>query len=202
MQLERRRARPADRDHAGRRVPALRDATRRRPIGSAAPGRVRGVVSIRPAPAGRSSALRAFEAAARHLNFREAGDELCVTHSAISHHVKELERELGGPLFWRKGRRVELTEAGAMLFPVLRDAFARIGETTAHLRQRAHRRRAHRPGLCHRRLALAAAPAPPLRGRQPRAAAAPQHEPSHLGFRRRERRRRHDLSRAAARDTA
>lgn len=82
------------------------------------------------------AALRAFEAAARHLSFREAGEELCVTHSAISHHVKELERELGGPLFWRKGRRVELTEAGATLFPVLRDAFIRIGETTAHLRRR------------------------------------------------------------------
>jgi LysR family glycine cleavage system transcriptional activator len=82
------------------------------------------------------AALRAFEAAARHLSFREAGEELCVTHSAISHHVKELERELGGPLFWRKGRRVELTEAGAVLFPVLRDAFTRIGETTAHLRRR------------------------------------------------------------------
>jgi LysR family glycine cleavage system transcriptional activator len=93
------------------------------------------LVSARPRlPA--LSALRAFEAAARHLSFREAGDELCVTHSAISHHVKELERELGGPLFWRKGRRVELTEAGATLFPVLRDAFARIGETTARLRQR------------------------------------------------------------------
>ncbi|MGD9512145.1 MAG: LysR substrate-binding domain-containing protein [Geminicoccaceae bacterium] len=82
------------------------------------------------------AALRAFEAAARHLSFREAGEELCVTHSAISHHVKELERELGGPLFWRKGRRVELTEAGATLFPVLRDAFTRIGEMTAHLRRR------------------------------------------------------------------
>lgn len=82
------------------------------------------------------SALRAFEAAARRLSFREAGDELCVTHSAISHQVKDLERELGGPLFWRKGRRVELTEAGAALFPVLRDAFARIGETTARLRAR------------------------------------------------------------------
>jgi LysR family transcriptional regulator, glycine cleavage system transcriptional activator len=83
------------------------------------------------------SALRAFEAAARHLSFRGAGEELCVTHSAISHQVRDLERDLGGPLFWRTGRRVELTEAGAMLFPVLREAFARIGETTAHLRQRA-----------------------------------------------------------------
>jgi LysR family glycine cleavage system transcriptional activator len=82
------------------------------------------------------SALRAFEAAARRLSFREAGDELCVTHSAISHQVKDLERELGGPLFWRKGRRVELTEAGEALFPVLRDAFTRIAETTARLRTR------------------------------------------------------------------
>lgn len=82
------------------------------------------------------AALRAFEAAARHLSFREAGDELCVTHSAISHQIKDLERDLGEPLFWRKGRRVELTEAGALLFPVLRDAFARIGETAMYLRQR------------------------------------------------------------------
>jgi LysR family glycine cleavage system transcriptional activator len=82
------------------------------------------------------SALRAFEAAARHLSFRDAGDELCVTHSAVSHQVKLLERELGGPLFWRKGRRVELTEAGAMLYPVLRDSFARIGETAARIKER------------------------------------------------------------------
>ncbi len=96
---------------------------------------MRRIVSTRPRlPA--LSALRAFEAAARHLSFRDAGDELCVTHSAISHQVKDLERELGGPLFWRKGRRVELTEAGATLYPVLREAFARIGETTARLRQK------------------------------------------------------------------
>lgn len=82
------------------------------------------------------SALRAFEAAARRLSFREAGDELCVTHSAVSHQVKQLERELGVPLFWRKGRRVELTAAGEALFPVLRDAFARIGETAARIRER------------------------------------------------------------------
>ncbi|MEK0084130.1 transcriptional regulator GcvA [Benzoatithermus flavus] len=82
------------------------------------------------------SALRAFEAAARRLSFRDAGDELCVTHSAVSHQVKLLERELGTPLFWRKGRRVELTEAGEALYPVLRDAFARIGETAARIRER------------------------------------------------------------------
>jgi LysR family glycine cleavage system transcriptional activator len=81
------------------------------------------------------AALRAFEAAARLSSFRAAGDELCVTHSAVSHQVKLLERELGAPLFWRKGRRVELTEAGATLFPVLNDAFARIGETAARIRE-------------------------------------------------------------------
>lgn len=76
-------------------------------------------------------ALRAFEAAARHLSFRAAGEELCVTHSAVSHQVKQLESHLGGPLFWRKGRRVELTEGGAVLYPALRDAFARIEEAAA-----------------------------------------------------------------------
>ena len=90
----------------------------------------------------------------------------------------------------------------ALLFPVLRDAFARIGETTAHLRQRSGAGELTAPGLRHRGLALAAAAAAPLRGRQPRAAAAPEHQPPQLGLRRRERRRRHDLPRAAARPGA
>ena len=58
------------------------------------------------------------------------------------------------------------------------------------------------PGLRHRGLALAARPAAPLRGRQSPAAPAPQHQPPGLGFRCRERRCRHDLSRAAARSSA
>lgn len=74
------------------------------------------------------TALRAFEAAARNLSFRDAAEELHVTHSAVSHQIKDLERELGTSLFWRRGRRVELTEVGALYYPVLRDTFDRIAE--------------------------------------------------------------------------
>ena len=66
------------------------------------------------------SALRAFEAAARHSSFRMAADELNVTHSAISHQVKALEDHLSVPLFSRGGRAVHLTEEGRILFPILR----------------------------------------------------------------------------------
>ena len=84
------------------------------------------------------TALRAFEAAARHTSFREAADELCVTHSAVSHQIKELERSLGVALFLRLGRRVELSEAGRLLFPILRDAFDRIAEGTGLVQRSGH----------------------------------------------------------------
>jgi len=73
------------------------------------------------------AALRAFEAAARHASFKQAADELAVTPTAISHHVRSLESWLGVALFERRTRQVLPTPAGAMLFPVLReglDAFA------------------------------------------------------------------------------
>jgi LysR family glycine cleavage system transcriptional activator len=73
-------------------------------------------------------ALRAFEAAARHLSFRKAAEELAVTPTAVSHQLRLLEATLGLPLFHRHVRRVSLTQAGARLYPVLRDgldAFAR-----------------------------------------------------------------------------
>ncbi len=81
------------------------------------------------------SALRAFEAAARHLSFRLAARELAVTDSAISHQIRELERSLGTALFRRHGRRVELTPAGALYFPVLRDAFDRMAEGAGLVRR-------------------------------------------------------------------
>ncbi len=65
------------------------------------------------------NALRAFEAAGRHLSFTRAAEELSVTHAAISHHVKALEDALGTALFERRHRRVALTEAGQVLLPVL-----------------------------------------------------------------------------------
>ncbi len=77
------------------------------------------------------ASLRAFEAAARHLSFRAAADELSVTQSAVSHQVAELERRLGVTLFHRRSRRVELTEAGATYQPYVRDAFDRIAQGTA-----------------------------------------------------------------------
>lgn len=59
--------------------------------------------------------LMGFEAAARHGNFSRAADELCLSQSAVSHQVQQLEAQLGQPLFRRLGRGVELTVAGEVL---------------------------------------------------------------------------------------
>ncbi|WP_431266404.1 LysR substrate-binding domain-containing protein [Roseateles chitinivorans] len=67
------------------------------------------------------SALRAFEAAARLGSFKAAAEELAVTSTAISHQIRGLEALSGVSLFERQVRRVTLTEAGAQLYPVLRD---------------------------------------------------------------------------------
>lgn len=69
------------------------------------------------------SSLRAFEAAARHGSFKKAADELAVTPTAISHQIRFLEEYTGLTLFERQVRKVVLTEAGAQLYPVLRDGF-------------------------------------------------------------------------------
>ncbi|AWK87301.1 LysR family transcriptional regulator [Azospirillum thermophilum] len=74
------------------------------------------------------NALRAFEVSARHLSFTKAGQELFVTQAAVSHHVKSLEDRLGAKLFRRLPGGLALTDEGLLLLPVLRDAFARIGE--------------------------------------------------------------------------
>ncbi|OLP54400.1 LysR family transcriptional regulator [Rhizobium rhizosphaerae] len=69
------------------------------------------------------AALRAFEAAARHLSFRKAAEELAVTPTAVSHQIRLLEAVLGRALFVRHVRRVALTAAGERLYPVFRDGF-------------------------------------------------------------------------------
>jgi LysR family glycine cleavage system transcriptional activator len=76
------------------------------------------------------TALRAFEAAARLGSFRAAAEELNITQSAVSHQIASLEERLGAPLFRRTARRVELTEAGGLYYPFLRDAFDRISQGT------------------------------------------------------------------------
>jgi LysR family glycine cleavage system transcriptional activator len=75
------------------------------------------------------NALRAFEAAARHASVSGAARELAVTHSAVSHQLKQLELQLGGKLFERTNRGLKITAAGEMLLPVLSESFDRI--TTA-----------------------------------------------------------------------
>lgn len=67
--------------------------------------------------------LRAFEAVARHQSVTNAAMELCVTPGAVSQQVKLLEDQVGVPLLRRKGRSVELTDAGQVLRPTLTQAF-------------------------------------------------------------------------------
>ena len=69
------------------------------------------------------TALRAFEAAARHMSFAKAADELNVTPAALSFQIKSLEEHFGQPLFRRLNRAVELTEAGRALAPGATDGF-------------------------------------------------------------------------------
>jgi LysR family glycine cleavage system transcriptional activator len=75
-------------------------------------------------------ALRAFEAAARHLSFTDAAEELNVTQGAISRHIKTLETQLRVPLFRRLPRSLELTPEGASYYPVLRDALDMMEHAT------------------------------------------------------------------------
>jgi LysR family transcriptional regulator, regulator of gene expression of beta-lactamase len=75
------------------------------------------------------NALRAFEAAARHLNFTRAAIELCVSQGAVSHQVAALEERLGTPLFRRLPRGLALTDEGQALVPTVAEAFDRIGAT-------------------------------------------------------------------------
>ncbi len=85
------------------------------------------------------SALVSFEAAARHVSFKTAAQELNVTPAAISHQVKALEAELRCSLFHRYHRGVELTETGAFLQVALQRGFEAMGEAVDQLRQRATR---------------------------------------------------------------
>ncbi|MGZ5198370.1 MAG: LysR substrate-binding domain-containing protein [Telluria sp.] len=77
--------------------------------------------------------LRAFEAAARHMSFKDAADELCVTPTAISHQVRNLENLMGVRLFRRTPRTLAITEAGARLYPALKDSFDRLSYAIEHL---------------------------------------------------------------------
>jgi len=72
------------------------------------------------------NALRAFEASARHLNLTRAAEELHVTQTAVSQHIRKLEDRLGKPLFRRLPRGLALTDEGQALLPVVAEAFASV----------------------------------------------------------------------------
>lgn len=84
------------------------------------------------------NALRAFEAAARHVSFKLAAEELCVTSTAISHQIRHLENLIGYKLFERTPRSIALTDAGRRLFPVLRDGLDRFSRAVADLNEDGH----------------------------------------------------------------
>ena len=79
------------------------------------------------------NALRAFEAAARHLSFSRAAEELLVTQGAISRHIKGLEMGLGSMLFYRRGRAVELTDEGRDYLASTREAFDVIEQASLRI---------------------------------------------------------------------
>ena len=79
------------------------------------------------------NALRAFEAAARHLNFSRAADELAVTPGAVSQQIQNLEDYVGAALFKRTPKGLLLTDAAQTALPALREAFDRLAEAASLL---------------------------------------------------------------------
>lgn len=77
--------------------------------------------------------LRAFEAAARHLSFTRAAEELFVTQSAVSRQIKSLEEDLGVPLFQRRHRSLRLTEDGQELYRATHELLERLADTMSRI---------------------------------------------------------------------
>jgi len=84
--------------------------------------------------------LRTFEAAARHLSFTRAAQELFVTAAAVSHQIKTLEESLGVVLFIRHPKSLELTKAGEAYLPGVQAAFKQLAEATHQLHMRGNPR--------------------------------------------------------------
>ncbi|HHX4054011.1 MAG: LysR substrate-binding domain-containing protein [Burkholderia contaminans] len=80
-------------------------------------------------------ALRTFDAAARHLNFSRAADEVGLTPAAVSHQIKEIEAQLDMALFVRTSRSIRLTPAGVVLAAAAAEALAGLQRATARARR-------------------------------------------------------------------
>src|ERR671923_2392883 len=85
--------------------------------------------------------LTGFEAAARHLSFTKAGEELFLTQSAVSRQIKELEDQLGVPLFQRRHRALALTEAGQQFYAAAAQVITTMRTATERLRSQSGRKR-------------------------------------------------------------
>jgi DNA-binding transcriptional LysR family regulator len=84
--------------------------------------------------------LRAFEAVAKHLNFRVASEELALTQSAVSRQIQSLEEEVGVPLFLRHTRSVEITPAGALLLRAVSPSLEHLDGVVRQIRRTAGRK--------------------------------------------------------------
>ncbi|EOD81077.1 transcriptional regulator [Grimontia sp. AD028] len=82
------------------------------------------------------NSLRVFEAAARHLSFTRAAEELFVTQAAVSHQIKALEEFLGLKLFRRRNRSLLLTEEGQSYFLDIKDIFTSLADATDRVLER------------------------------------------------------------------
>lgn len=82
------------------------------------------------------NSLRVFEAAARHLSFTRAAEELFVTQAAVSHQIKALEEFLGLKLFRRRNRSLLLTEEGQSYFLDIKDIFTYLADATDRVLER------------------------------------------------------------------
>ncbi|GAM55748.1 glycine cleavage system transcriptional activator gcvA [Vibrio ishigakensis] len=83
--------------------------------------------------------MKVFEAAARHLSFTRAAEELFVTQAAVSHQVKALEEFLGLKLFRRRNRSLLLTEEGQSYFLDIKDIFTSLSEATDKVLERSEK---------------------------------------------------------------
>lgn len=104
------------------------------------------------------NALKAFEAAARHLSVKKAALELNVTPAAVSHQIRTLEEYLGIQLFHRRNRALDLTDAARAALPKLREGFDCMMQAVERLRTH------HSPS----RLTVSAAPSFAARWLMPR----------------------------------
>ena len=82
------------------------------------------------------NALRAFDAAARHMSFQAAAKELHVTPAALSYQIRQLEEGLDLKLFTRLNRAVELTQEGKLIRPYIREGFAQFAEAIQRLNRK------------------------------------------------------------------